>query len=89
MSRWLLAMHSSSETLGLAVCDANDPARGTRILSRPMGRQLTNGLIPAVEELLPRAEFQAVDTRAMAANGCIPQVGWAPWSAGHQYSSLV
>ncbi len=46
MSRWLLALHSSSETLGLAVCDAEDPAEGIRILSRPMGRQLTNGLIP-------------------------------------------
>ena len=60
MSRWLLALHSSSETLGLAVCDAEDPAEGIRILSRPMGRQLTNGLIPAVEELLPRAEWTSI-----------------------------
>ena len=60
MSRWLLALHSSSETLGLAVCDAEDPAEGIRILSRPMGRQLTNGLIPAVEELLPQAEWTSI-----------------------------
>ena len=60
MSRWLLALHSSSETLGLAVCDAEDPAEETRILSRPMGRQLTNGLIPAVEELLPQAEWSSI-----------------------------
>ena len=60
MSRWLLALHSSSETLGLAVCDADDPANETRFLSRPMGRQLTNGLIPAVEELLPQAEWTSI-----------------------------
>ena len=60
MSRWLLALHSSSETLGLAVCDAEDPAQATRILTRPLGRQLTNGLIPAVEELLPRAEWTSI-----------------------------
>ena len=66
MSRWLLAMHSSSETLGLAVCDAEDPAGGTRILSRPMGRQLTNGLISAVEELLPRAEWASIGRLAVS-----------------------
>ena len=60
MSRWLLALHSSSETLGLAVCDAENPSGGTRILSRSMGRQLTNGLISAVEELLPRAEWASI-----------------------------
>ena len=66
MSRWLLAMHSSSETLGLAVCDAEAPAGGTRILSRQMGRQLTNGLIPAVEELLPRAEWASIGRLAVS-----------------------
>ena len=60
MSRWLLALHSSSEILGLAVYDAEDPAGGTRILCRPMGRQLTNGLIPAVEELLPKEEWTSI-----------------------------
>ena len=60
MSRWLLALHSSSEILGLAVYDAEDPAGGTRILCRPMGRQLTNGLIPAVEELLPQEEWTSI-----------------------------
>jgi len=66
MSRWLLAMHSSSETLGLAVCDAEAPAGGTRILSRPMGRQLTNGLISAVEEVLPRAEWASIGRLAVS-----------------------
>ena len=60
MSRWLMALHSSSEILGLAVYDAEDPAGGTRILCRPMGRQLTNGLIPAVEELLPQEEWTSI-----------------------------
>ena len=60
MSRWLLALHSSSEILGLAVYDAEDPAGGTRILCRPMGRQLTNGLIPTVEELLPQEEWTSI-----------------------------
>ena len=66
MSRWLLALHSSSETLGLAVCDAENPAGGTRILSRSMGRQLTNGLISAVEELLPRAEWALIGRLAVS-----------------------
>jgi tRNA threonylcarbamoyl adenosine modification protein YeaZ len=66
MSRWLLALHSSSETLGLAVCDAENPAGGTRILSRSMGRQLTNGLISAVEELLPRAEWASIGRLAVS-----------------------
>ena len=66
MSRWLLALHSSSETLGLAVCDAEEPAEGIRILSRPMGRQLTNGLIPAVEELLPQAEWASIGRLAVS-----------------------
>jgi tRNA threonylcarbamoyl adenosine modification protein YeaZ len=60
MSRWLLALHSSSEILGLAVYDAEDPVGGTRTLCRPMGRQLTNGLIPAVEELLPQEEWTSI-----------------------------
>ena len=66
MSRWLLALHSSSETLGLAVCDAENPAEGIRTLSRPMGRQLTNGLIPAVEELLPQAEWASIGRLAVS-----------------------
>ena len=66
MSRWLLAMHSSSETLGLAVCDAEDPSGGSRILTRSLGRQLTNGLIPAVEELLPRVEWASIGRLAVS-----------------------
>lgn len=66
MSRWLLALHSSSETLGLAVCDAENPAGRNRILSRSMGRQLTNGLISAVEELLPRAEWASIGRLAVS-----------------------
>ena len=60
MSRWLLAMHSSSETLGLALCDAEDPSQRYRTLCRSMGRQLTNDLIPAVEELLPLSEWPSI-----------------------------
>ncbi len=60
MSRWLLAMHSSTETLGLALRDAEDPAGGDRTLCRSMGRQLTNGLISTVEELLPRSEWTSI-----------------------------
>ena len=66
MSRWLLAMHSSSETLGLAVCDAEDPSGGARLLTRSLGRQLTNGLIPAVEALLPRVEWASIGRLAVS-----------------------
>ncbi|MFZ9149213.1 tRNA (adenosine(37)-N6)-threonylcarbamoyltransferase complex dimerization subunit type 1 TsaB [Vulcanococcus sp.] len=49
-SSLLLALHSSSETLGVGV---QAPGAEPRIASFPLGRQLSNDLLPCVEELLP------------------------------------
>ena len=65
MSRWLLVMHSSSEILGLGVRDACDPSGTERLMCRPMGRQLTNGLVAAVEELLPGSEWSSIGRLAV------------------------
>ena len=53
MSRWLLALHSSTPVLGVAVLDLDDAQGSRRVLTRPAGRELTNGLPAAVQELLP------------------------------------
>ena len=46
-----LALHSCSPALGLALLDGGQ----SRSISHPLGRQLANGLLEAVEELLPAA----------------------------------
>ena len=58
-SPWLLALHSSSDTLAvglqrLAAGPAPEPAR---LASFPLGRQLSNELLPCVEELLPAEQW--------------------------------
>ncbi|MCP9816574.1 tRNA (adenosine(37)-N6)-threonylcarbamoyltransferase complex dimerization subunit type 1 TsaB [Synechococcus sp. GreenBA-s] len=58
-SSWLLALHSSSDTLAvglqrLGAGAAPDPAR---LASFPLGRRLSNELLPCVEELLPAEQW--------------------------------
>ncbi|WP_411868407.1 tRNA (adenosine(37)-N6)-threonylcarbamoyltransferase complex dimerization subunit type 1 TsaB [Vulcanococcus limneticus] len=58
-SPWLLALHSSSDTLAvglqrLAAGTAPEPAR---LAGFPLGRQLSNELLPCVEELLPAEQW--------------------------------
>jgi tRNA threonylcarbamoyl adenosine modification protein YeaZ len=59
---WLLALHSSSDTLAVGLQRLGDPeAAGSplepleppRLASFPLGRQLSNDLLPCVEQLLP------------------------------------
>ena len=49
----LLALHSSSESLGVAVQPLGQPAGPARVASFPLGRRLSNELLPCVEQLLP------------------------------------
>ena len=55
---WLLALHSSSEVLGVAVQPLGDgePAE-RRTDSFPLGRSLSNQLLVCVEQLLPASEW--------------------------------
>ena len=56
MSDWLLALHSSTETLGIALVSAHAPLSAARVLCRPLGRALTNALPSVLEEVLPAGD---------------------------------
>ena len=65
----LLALHSSSESLGLGVQvlpQDGAPAAPPRLASLPLGRRLSNGLLPALEELLPAAQWPQLARLAVA-----------------------
>ena len=50
----LLALHSSSETLGVGLQSAS---AAPELAAFPLGRQLSNDLLPCVEELLPAEQW--------------------------------
>ncbi len=52
-SSLLLALHSSSESLGVGLCDLRAREATPQCASFPLGRQLSNDLLPCVEQLLP------------------------------------
>lgn len=66
MSRWLLALHSSTPTLGVAALDLDAPETSRRVLTRPAGRELTNGLLGVVQELLPADQWPSIVRLAVA-----------------------
>jgi tRNA threonylcarbamoyladenosine biosynthesis protein TsaB len=66
MTRWLLALHSSTPDLGVAVLDAEQPCETRRHLVLSCGRRLTNDLIPAVQLLLPSAQWSSITRLAVA-----------------------
>ena len=66
MSRWLLALHSSTPVLGVAALDLDAPDSSRRVLTRPAGRELTNGLPVAVQELLPADQWANIVRLAVA-----------------------
>ena len=53
MSDWLLALHSSTETLGIALVAAEAPIGEARVICRSLGRALTNELVISLQQLLP------------------------------------
>ena len=66
MSDWLLALHSSTETLGIALVSPQEPLSAARILCRPLGRALTNALPSVLEEVLPASEWSGIRRLAVA-----------------------
>ena len=67
----LLALHSSSETLAVGVQALpweGQPAGDLRLASFPLGRRLSNALLPCVEELLPAEQWPRL-ARLVVATG--------------------
>ena len=69
----LLALHSSSETLGVGLQALRTAAEGPdlappQLVSFPLGRRLSNELLPCVEQLLPAARWPEL-ARLVVATG--------------------
>ncbi len=62
----LLALHSSSDTLGVAVLDSRDPQATRLSATFPLGRGLANSLISCVKELLPLESWRQLGRLAVA-----------------------
>lgn len=64
---WLLALHSSSEQLGVGVRSLLPGCEGQqRTASFALGRSLANGLFACLEELLPAAQWPQLARLAVA-----------------------
>lgn len=63
---WLLALHSSSEVLGVALQPLGCPEEPPTTQAFPLGRALANSLLPCVETLLPAREWPHLARLAVA-----------------------
>jgi tRNA threonylcarbamoyladenosine biosynthesis protein TsaB len=63
---WVLALHSSSETLGVALQPLHQPEIPARMAAFPLGRGLANSLLPCVETLLPARDWPRLARLAVA-----------------------
>ncbi len=63
---FLLAMHSCTETLGVATIDLRDPNQSIRCETFPLGRRLSNSLINCIEKLLPSQNWVRISRIAVA-----------------------
>ena len=63
---WLLALHSSSEILGVALQPLGRPEIPARMEAFPLGRALSNSLLPCVETVLPALEWPQLARLAVA-----------------------
>jgi len=59
-SRYLLALHSSSETFGIAVKDIEHPEKNIKSERFDIGRSLSNKLFTCVEKILPRKFWKQI-----------------------------
>ena len=66
MSGWLLALHSSTETLGIALVGAEAPIQEARVSCRSLGRALTNELVISLQQLLPADQWTGIRRLAVA-----------------------
>ncbi len=65
-ARYLLVMHSSSETLGVAVLDVNNPEKSRRSETFAVGRLLSKTLFNCVEDVLPASKWSQIVRLAVA-----------------------
>jgi hypothetical protein len=63
---WVLALHSSSETLGVALQPLGRPEIQATTEAFPLGRALSNSLLPCVEAVLPAREWRSLARLAVA-----------------------
>ena len=66
MSDWLLALHSSTETLGIALVAVEAPMEDARVVCRSLGRALTNELVISLQQLLPTDQWADIKRLAVA-----------------------
>ena len=59
-SKYLLALHSCSESLGIAVKDIENPQAQITVQRFNLGRSLSNKLISCVETLLPKQSWKQI-----------------------------
>ena len=62
----LLALHSSSETLGVGVQSLDGEAQSVQQACFPLGRGLSNALLPSLEQLLPASRWRQIQRVAVA-----------------------
>ncbi len=63
---YLMALHSSSDCLGVAVLDCREPIKSRRSATFQVGRQLSNSLLSCVAEILPIADWAQIGRLAVA-----------------------
>lgn len=63
---WLLALHSSSDSLGVALQPLGKLEVPPEMEAFPLGRELANELLPCVEALLPAREWPRLARLAVA-----------------------
>jgi len=64
--RWLLALHSSGENLGVGLQPLGDAGAPPRLAVFPLGRSLANGLLESVESVLPASAWPQLGRLAVA-----------------------
>lgn len=62
----LLALHSSSETLSVALQPLGPSGASAQVASFPLGRRLSNELLPCVEQLLPAERWPQIGRLVVA-----------------------
>jgi tRNA threonylcarbamoyladenosine biosynthesis protein TsaB len=63
---WLLALHSSSDSLGVALQPLGHPTVPPQTRVEPLGRRLANDLVACVEALLPAHDWRHLARLAVA-----------------------
>ena len=63
---FLMALHSSSNTLGIAIINSRKPKTTLKSASFPLGRELSKNLISCVEEILPSSYWPQLGRLSVA-----------------------